>query len=109
MFLIDNGKESKLYDIVVEYDSVGAERELEPKAINKRAHQKYGYLAAPISTKLKLSQIEKTDTIHLKSYYSTWFSINKSQPLGRLIGLNLREEDIPEIYKQVIIKSKSLC
>lgn len=108
MFLIDNGKESKLYDIVVEYDSVGAERELEPKAINKRAHQKYGYLAAPISAKLKLSQIAKTDTIHLKSYYSTWFSINKSQPLGRLIGLNLSEEDIPQIYKQVITTAKSL-
>jgi len=109
MFLIDNGKESKLYDIVVEYDSVGADRELEPKAINKRAHQKYGYLAAPISVKLKLSQIAKTDTIHLKSYYSTWFSINKSQPLGRLIGLNLSEEDIPQIYKQIITTAKSLC
>jgi putative ATP-dependent endonuclease of OLD family len=108
MFLIDNGKESKLYDIVVEYDSLGAERELEPRAINKRAHQKYGYLAAPISVKLKLSQIAKTDTIHLKSYYSTWFSINKSQPLGRLIGLNLSEEDIPQIYKQVITIAKSL-
>jgi len=108
MFLIDNGKESKLYDIVVEYDSVGAERELEPKAINKRAHQKYGYLAAPISAKLKLSQIAKTDIIHLKAYYSTWFSINKSQPLGRLIGLNLSEEDIPQIYKQVITTAKSL-
>ena len=108
MFLIDNGKESKLYDIVVEYDSVGAERELEPKAINKRAYQKYGYLATPISAKLKLSQIAKTDTIHLKSYYSTWFSINKSQPLGRLIGLNLSEEDIPQIYKQVITIAKSL-
>ena len=108
MFLIDSGKESKLYDIVVEYDSLGAERELEPKAINKRAYQKYGYLAAPISAKLKLSQIPKTDIIHLKSYYSTWFSINKSQPLGRLIGLNLSEEDIPQIYKQVITTAKSL-
>ena len=109
MFLIDVGKESKLNDIVCEYDSLGAERELEPKAINKRAHKKYQYLTEPIDIKLKLSEIDKSNIAHLKSFYSTWFSINKSQPLGRLIGLLLEKDEIPEVYRNLIINAKSLC
>jgi len=109
MFLIDNGKENILRDIIKEYDSQGENRELDKKAINKRAHKKYGYLTKPIDHNLKLSDIDITNISHLKSYYITWFSINKSQPLGRLIGMKLHESDIPQIYKDVILKAKSLC
>ena len=109
MFLIDNGKENILRDIVKEYDSQGENRELDKKAINKRAHKKYGYLTESIDHNLKLSDIDITNIPHLKSYYITWFSLNKSQPLGRLIGMMLHESDIPQIYKDVILKAKSLC
>ena len=106
MFLIDNGKESTLEAIVFEYDSLKSERELDAKAINKRAYSKYGYLPAAIDFKLKLSGIDKNNIPHLKAFYSTWFSINKSQPLGRLIGLTLKHEEIPQVYKDLITTAK---
>lgn len=109
MFLLDIGRESVLKSILVEYDSLGEERVLDAKAINKRAHKKYGYLVEPISSSLKLSEIDKEKVDLLKSYYSTWFSINKSQPLGRLIGLRLKEDEIPQVYKSLIINAQDLC
>ena len=109
MFLIDNGEENILRDIIKEFDSQGENRELDKGAINKRAHRKYEYLPQPINHNLKLSDIDITNLAYLKSYYVTWFSINKSQPLGRLIGMKLSEDNIPQIYKDVIMKAKSLC
>jgi len=109
MFLVDDGKESILRDIINEYDSIGENREFDKNAINKRAHRKYKYLSEPINHNLKLSNIDITNLAYLKSYYVTWFSINKSQALGRLIGKKLDETNIPQIYKNVILKAKSLC
>ena len=109
MKLIDMGKETVLYDLVCEYDSVGAERIMEAKALNNRAFKKYHYLTEPISSNLKLSEIEKTNIINLKAYYSTWFGINKSQPLGLLIGMKLSKSEIPQIYVNLIEQAKSLC
>lgn len=109
MKLIDMGKETVLYDLVCEYDSVGAERIMEAKALNNRAFKKYHYLTEPISLNLKLSEIEKTNIINLKAYYSTWFGINKSQPLGLLIGMKLSKSEIPQIYIDLIEHAKSLC
>ncbi len=109
MLLIDNGKESTLEKIICEYDPLKAEREMDAKALNKRAFKKYGYLDSAIDTKLKLSDIEKTNHSHLKAYYSTWFSINKSQPLGRLIGMELQIDEIPTVYKDLITQAKDMC
>lgn len=109
MKLIDMGKETVLYDLVCEYDSVGAERIMEAKALNNRAFKKYHYLTEPISLNLKLSEIEKTNIINLKAYYSTWLGINKSQPLGLLIGMKLSKSEIPQIYIDLIEHAKSLC
>lgn len=109
MKLIDVGKEDVLCDILCEYDLEKQERILTAQALNKRAHKKYGYLTAPISTNLKLSDIGKTDIANLKAYYSTWFGINKSQPLGLLIGMKLSKSEIPQIYIDVIERAKSLC
>ena len=44
----------------------------------------------------------------LKAYYSTWFGINKSQPLGLLIGMKLSKDDIPQIYINVVEYAKNL-
>lgn len=109
MKLIDMGKETVLYDLVCEYDSVGAERIMEAKALNNRAFKKYHYLTELISLNLKLSEIEKTNIINLKAYYSTWLGINKSQPLGLLIGMKLSKSEIPQIYIDLIEHAKSLC
>lgn len=109
MTLVDAGKESILYDIVSEFDSEGEERIMDAAALNKRAHKKYNYLPGPISTNLKLSEIYDTDIVNLKAFYSTWFSINKSQPLGLLIGMKFEKEDIPQIYISLIEYAKGLC
>lgn len=109
MTLVDAGKESILYDIVIEFDSEGEERIMDAAALNKRAHKKYNYLPGPISTNLKLSEIDDTDIVNLKAFYSTWFSINKSQPLGLLIGMKFEKEDIPQIYISLIEHAKGLC
>ena len=109
MKLIDIGREEVLCDILCEYDSEKQERILNAQALNKRAYKKYGYLTAPISTDLKLSDIDKTNITNLKAYYSTWFGINKSQPLGLLIGMKLSKSEIPQIYVNLIEQAKSLC
>ena len=109
MFLVDDSKESILRGIINEYDPLGEDRELDKNAVNKRAHKKYRYLSEPIEHNLKLSGIDIKNISQLKAYYVSWFSINKSQPLGRLIGIKLHESDIPQIYKYVILKAKSLC
>ncbi len=82
---------------------------MDAKALNKRAFKKYGYLTTAIDTNLKLSEIEKTNHSLLKAYYSTWFAINKSQPLGRLIGMKLKIDEIPSIYKDLIVQAKDKC
>ena len=109
MKLIDIGSEEVVCDILCEYDSEKQERILNAQALNKRAYKKYGYLTAPISTDLKLSDIDKTNITNLKAYYSTWFGINKSQPLGLLIGMKLSKSEIPQIYVNLIEQAKSLC
>lgn len=109
MWLIDSGKEDKLCEIVCEFDSAGQNRVLDAAALNKRAHKKYNFLLTPTSNSLKLLDIDKRDTMNLKAFYSTWFSINKSQPLGLLIGMKLGKDDIPQIYVDVIEYAKGLC
>ena len=108
MQLIDDGKEGLLCEILCEYDPKGQERILSAAAVNKRALNKYNYLAVPTTVDLKLSDIDKTDTMKLKAYYSTWFGINKSQPLGLLIGMKLSKDDIPQIYINVVEYAKNL-
>jgi putative ATP-dependent endonuclease of OLD family len=100
--LVDRGKESILRDIVARYDPLGCERVCDSAALNKYAVGKYAVVSKPYAVDLKLAAIPITDLIGLKSYYLTWFSINKSYPLGKIIGESLSEEDIPNTYLDVI-------
>lgn len=106
--LIDAGKESVLRTILCEYDSQGAERIMDVKALNKRAHNKHGIGTVPFSAPLKLSNISLSDTTNLKAFYVTWFAVNKTFPLGLLIGEFLTLAEIPTIYKTVITEAKNL-
>ena len=108
MQLIDDGKENLLREIVCEYDAKGQERILNAAALNKRAFKKYNYLETALTVDLKLSDIDQTDNVKLKAYYSTWFGINKSQPLGLLIGMKLSKDDIPQIYVDIVKYAKRL-
>ena len=53
--------------------------------------------------------IDINDLKNSLNIYSFSFFINKTPTLGRLIGMKLHESDIPQIYKDVILKAKSLC
>lgn len=109
MKLIDNGKGAILRDIILNFDPEKDQRIMEAKAINKRAHKRYQYITTPTTDNLKLADIPETDNLKLKLFYSTWFGINKSQQLGRLIGQTLKASEIPDTYKAVINKAKDLC
>ena len=109
MKIVDMGKESVLREILLNYDSMGAERVLDAKALNKRAYKKYRYLNTETKSDVKLSDIDIEDKELLKAYYVTWFGINKSYPLGRLIGMTLSEDLIPQIYKDIIDYAKNHC
>lgn len=106
--LLDVGKEKVLRSIICAYDSEDTNRIMDPAALNKRAFSKYGIGTKPFTTSLKLSDINLSDSLNLKAFYITWFSICKSYPLGLLIGKNLSVEEIPPIYQTVIKAAKTL-
>lgn len=106
--IIDTGKESILRTILCGLDSLGINREMDIKALNKRAHTKHGIGAAPFTQSLILANIATTDLQNLKAFYLTWFSINKSYPLGLLIGEHLPLTEVPVIYQTVIKEAKKL-
>lgn len=106
--LIDGGKESILRAILTDLDSNGIERQMEKEALTKRAHRVYGIGAAPFTQPLKLRDIPLTDLENLRAFYLTWFSINKSYPLGMLIGTHFTVDEIPSIYKKVIEEAQKI-
>jgi putative ATP-dependent endonuclease of OLD family len=106
--LIDLGKEAVLRKILCRYDSEGINRVMDIKALNKRAHSKHKIVSTPFTNNLRLADITPTDKANLKSFYITWFSINKSYPLGLVIGETLSLDEIPSIYKTVITEAKKL-
>lgn len=109
VLLIDSKKEHILRKILTNYDSKGDQREIFAQSLNKYAFDKYRNVEVGYSKNLKLSDIRLSNSVDLKSYYLTWFSINKSYPLGKLIGETLSIDEIPSIYQTVIIKSQELA
>lgn len=99
--MIDSNKESVLRKIIVDYDPKGEERIMEVKALNNRV-SKYKIFASEYTANLKLADIQLSDLPNLKSYYLAWFSINKSYPLGKLIGETLSKDDVPLVYRKII-------
>jgi putative ATP-dependent endonuclease of OLD family len=104
--LIDIGKESVLSEIVIEYDNDNAT--VQVNSLNKYAFKAYGIQTTNYTSELKLIDIPKTDILNLKAFYLTWFAGKKSYPLGRLIGEKLLFDEIPSIYKTVIVKAVEL-
>jgi putative ATP-dependent endonuclease of OLD family len=100
-FLIDQNKESLLRKIIVDYDPRGEQRIMEIDALNNRV-LKYKVITTQYTTDLKLADIPMGDVANLKSFYLAWFSINKSFPLGKLIGETLSGDDVPPIYRKIL-------
>ena len=111
--LIDSNKEPSLRSILLQFDSKGIERTMDKDALNsrlfdKQGNDKYSLGIGAFTSFLKLSDIVSTDTVNLKAFYITWFSVCKSYPLGLLIGEHLSITEIPTIYKTVITEAKNL-
>jgi len=106
--LINAKKEDTLRKIVIDYDPKGEERVIQVDALNNRA-SKYKVINSAYKKDLKLADIALSDTPNLKSFYLAWFSINKSFPLGKLIGETLSEDDIPIIYQTILKEAYRLA
>jgi putative ATP-dependent endonuclease of the OLD family len=99
--MIDRNKESVLRKIVVDYDPKGEERVMQTNALNSRA-LRYKVFESEYKADLKLVDIHPNDLPNLKSFYLAWFSVNKSYPLGKLIGETLSKDDTPLVYRKII-------
>lgn len=109
--LMDNGQERVLRDIINNYDlNEGEKKILMANALNKSAFRKYKVVNSQYDDKftVRLIDIPTTDLNALKAYYLTWFSIEKSFPLGKLIGDTLTEDQIPAIFKTVLTEAHKL-
>jgi putative ATP-dependent endonuclease of OLD family len=110
--LIDSGKEKILRNILVDKDEKWLTRKIEKDSLNKRLfsksdHDKYNLGISKFEEGLILNDIDLTDLVNLKSFYLTWFILNKSFPLGMLIGEHLTSAEIPAIYQTVITEAKN--
>jgi len=101
-FMLTASKENVLRKIVVDYDPRGTERVIQVNALNSRVSKQYKIFSADYTTDLKLADIQLSDIPNLKSFYLAWFSINKSFPLGKLIGETLSSDDVPPIYRKIL-------
>lgn len=106
--VINTGGEPTLRRIVDQYDPAGTNAIVQPNALNKWALEKYSVVSAKFTANLKLSGISLADTVTLKAFYLTWFSLNKSYPLGKMIGENLSDKEIPLQYRNLLNEAVKL-
>jgi len=106
--IINANGEATLRKVVSTYDPKGINREIQFEALNKWALRTYSVVSKEYTDNLKLADITITDLINLKAFYLTWFSINKSYPLGKLIGETLSQAEIPIPYQNIITEALKL-
>jgi len=107
--IVDTGGEGTLRSIVQQYDPQGINAVVQSGALNKWAVEKYSVVSTKFTNNLRLADIPATDAATLKAFYLTWFSLNKSYPLGRSIGEALSEKEIPSPYKTLISEALKLA
>lgn len=106
--IIDAGGEDTLRSIVQGYDPQGINAIVQFGALNKWAIEKYSVVSVKFTNNLRLADIPASDAVTLKAFYLTWFSLNKSYPLGKSIGEALSEKEIPSPYKTLISEALKL-
>lgn len=106
--LIDINGEATLRKIVSTYDPQSINREIQFEALNKWALKTYSVVTKEYTENLKLADITSTDIVNQKAFYLTWFSINKSYPLGKLIGETLSQGEIPVPYHDIVTEALKL-
>lgn len=68
----------------------------------KNKYQPFINSSTTISNNLRLSSISQNDLELKKLWYLSWFLKKKDIILGGIIGENLNNNDIPQVYKDVI-------
>lgn len=103
---LDWGNEVVLRQIAVAYDPNAESDPRQEAQLNKYA-AKYGLPS--VSGPIKLEDIPLTDIELLRLFYLTWFQGNKTIVLGMLIGEHLQVDQIPQVYKQLLLDAKTLA
>lgn len=110
--LMDSGKEDSLKQIVNDY--TGAPIDEHSGEIiyttfqtgllekNKNKYSSFINPATVIAGNLRLSAIPPAETELKKLWYLTWFLKKKDIVLGGIIGENLSDAEIPQVYKDII-------
>lgn len=102
--LIKKNRTDILEKILTEYDSMGLERSMHEKALNK-AIDKFKIKRISAERAYKFSEIALDDKMY-PVIYITWFSVNKGILLGKTIGENMDRIMIPPCYVRAIRKIK---
>ena len=103
--LLEVGKENVLRDIVKDYEN--KQETIQFSKLNQ-CNRTYNLGLPDFTQNLTLSNIANTDQNNLKAFYLAWFGSKKGYPLGKLISDRLELDEIPQIYKTVITRSKEL-
>ena len=111
-FLMDSGKENILKQIVNDYTGAPVDEHsgeiiyttfqtglLEK---NKTKYSSFINPATVIAGNLRLSAIPPAETELKKLWYLTFFLKKKDIVLGGIIGENLSDAEIPQVYKDII-------
>jgi putative ATP-dependent endonuclease of OLD family len=111
-FLFDSGKESVLQKIVNDYtgkpiDAHSGEiiyATFQTGRLEKVKNKYSSFInpATVISGNTRLSAISPTNIELKKLWYLTWFLKQKDIVLGGIIGENLSDAEIPQVYKNII-------
>ena len=102
--LIKKNRTDILENILTEYDSMGLERSMQEKALNK-AIEKFKIKKISADRAYKFSELTPDDKMY-PVIYITWFSVNKGILLGKTIGENMDRIMIPPCYVRAIRKIK---
>jgi putative ATP-dependent endonuclease of OLD family len=106
--LIAIQKINLLFEIVNEHDYKGLDRYIQRTKLSSIA-TKYGISQSWDDKDHRFSEISQTNNNNLKkTMFLSWLNIEKSITLGRIIGEKLRQEEIPQKYKETIEEAKSL-
>ena len=91
-------------NILIEYDNQGTNRMINKKKL-ETVVQKYGYKDVLIAENYRFCDVDETSKL-AEVMYVAWFEINKGILLGKTIGEQLIEKDIPPCYVKAIRKAE---
>ena len=110
--LIEQGKEDVLINIVDAYEGKPIDQQTgqviyRNYQLNRlqKINRKYSSFIDPatvVDSDLRLSSIAVNDLELKKLWYLSWFLKNKDIVLGGIIGETLKDDEIPQVYKNII-------